>query len=247
MEDEFSTLPGWTAEAVDALGAQYAVPAACRGSGTPEALRWLCRTMGLTAGLRLLDSGAGEGGPAELAAREYAVSPTLVDPMHGACAAALRMFNRPTLVADGGRLPFGDDVFDAAWSIGVLCTVPDKRRVLSELHRVVHPGSPVGLLVFVRTVDVLPEAPDGNDFPDRAELQTLMDGARLDVIEEARLCDFPDPPKAWQEQVDEVDRVIEQAHRDDERFRRAQEQQGIIGRLLAEGLVQGHLLTASAR
>jgi ubiquinone/menaquinone biosynthesis C-methylase UbiE len=202
--------------------------------------------MGLAANQRLLDSGAGEGGPAELAAREYDVSPTLVDPMPGACAAARRMFHRPTLVGDGGRLPFRNDVFDAAWSIGVLCTVPDKGRVLRELRRVVHRGSPVGLLVFVRTVDVLPEEPDGNDFPDRAELQALMDGARLDILEEAALSDFPDPPKAWQEYVDDVDRLIEQAHHDDDRFHTAQEQQGIIGRLLAAGLVQGQLLAARA-
>ena len=246
MEDEFSTLPRWTADAVESLGPDHAVPAACRGSGTPEALRWLCRTMGLRAGLRLLDSGAGEGGPAELAARELDVLPTLVDPMLGACSAARRMFHRPTLVADGGRLPFGDGTFDAAWSIGVLCTVPDKARVLDELRRVVRPGSPLGLLVFVRTVDTLPEQPEGNDFPDRAELRALMDGARLGVAHEAALDDFPEPEPAWRERVDAVDRAIEAAHQDDERFRSALQQQRMIGRLLEQGLVQGRLLVAHA-
>jgi SAM-dependent methyltransferase len=246
MQDEFSTLPRWTADAVETLGPEYAVPAACRGSGTPEALRWLCRTMGLRAGLRLLDSGAGEGGPAELAAREVGVSPTLVDPMPGACAAARRMFHRPTLVADGGRLPFRDGTFDAAWSIGVLCTVPDQSLVLRELHRVVRQAGPVALLVFVRTVDVLPEQPDGNDFPDRDGLRRLMEDARLDTVEEAALADFPDPAPRWQQHVDAVDRLIERTHHADDRFRAAQAQQSIIGRLLAEGLVEGRLLVSTA-
>ena len=246
MEDEFSTLPLWTADAVETLGPEYAVPAACRGSGTPEALRWLFRTMGLRAGLRLLDSGAGEGGPAEMAARELGVSPTLVDPMLGACAAARRMFHRPTLVADGGQLPFQDGTFDAAWSIGVLCTVPDKALVLREMRRTVRHAGPVALLVFVRTVDVLPEEPDGNDFPDREELRTLVDGAGLETVEEATLADFPEPAPRWQQHVDAVDQLIERTHGHDDRFRAAQEQQRIIGRLLAEGLVEGRLLVARA-
>ena len=246
MEDEFSTLPLWTAEAVATLGPEYAVPAGCRGSGTPEALRWLCRTMRLREGMRLVDSGAGEGGPAELAAREFGVAPVLVDPMPGACAAARRLFRRPTAVAGGQQLPFGDGTFEAAWSIGVLCTVPDKARVLDELRRVVRLDSPVGLLVFVRTVDVLPEQPEGNDFPHHDDVETLVENASLRIVERAFLSDFPDPPPAWQQQVQTVDRAIERAHRGDQRLAAAQDQQRTIGRLLGDGLVEGRLLVARA-
>lgn len=246
MEDEFSTLPLWTADAVAKLGPEHALPAGCRGSGTPEALRWLCRAMGLRPGLRLLDSGAGEGGPAELAAREFNVSPVLVDPMIGACLAADRMFHRATAVADGGCLPFADGVFDAAWSIGVLCTVPDKAAVLRELRRVVSRGSAVGVLVFVRTVDVLPRQPEGNDFPDQEQLETLLEGADLRIAEQATLDDFPDPPSAWQQQARTVDRAIERAHKEDQRFVVAQEQQRVIAELLGDGLIQGRLMVARA-
>ncbi|MGA8995526.1 MAG: hypothetical protein WB441_14585, partial [Nocardioidaceae bacterium] len=55
MVDEFDTLPQWTADAVREVGPGAAVPAGCRGSGSPEALRWLGRTMGLHDGVRLLD------------------------------------------------------------------------------------------------------------------------------------------------------------------------------------------------
>jgi SAM-dependent methyltransferase len=246
MEDEFDTLPVWTADAVEELGAEYAVPAGCRGSGTPEALRWLSRSMGFRAGTRLLDSGAGEGGPAELAAREFAVSPVLVDPMHGACRAARRMFHRPTVVGGGERLPFPGGTFDAAWSIGVLCTVSNKHDHLAELRRVVRSDAPVGLLVFVRTVDPLPEQPEGNHFPDRAELLSLLRTARLDVTAQAALSDFPEPPPDWQEKVEQVDTLIQERHAHDERLVAAQEQQRSIGRLLADGDVEGRLLVARA-
>jgi SAM-dependent methyltransferase len=256
MEDEFDTMPLWTADAVAEVGPDAGVPAACRGSGTPAALRWLATTMGLREGMRLVDSGAGVGGPSELAAREFAVAPFLVDPMLGACRAASRLFGRPVAVAAGERLPFpsggpaegsaASPGFDAAWSIGVLCTVADKAAVLGELRRVVKDGAPVGLLVFVRTGGHLPEQPEGNHFPDVAGLTALLRDADLAVTASSAMADFGDPPAAWQDQVDRVEAVIERDHGHDERYRTAQDQQESIGRLLADGLVEGHLLVARA-
>jgi ubiquinone/menaquinone biosynthesis C-methylase UbiE len=246
MEDEFSTLPVWTADAVELLGPEHAVPAGCRGSGTPEALRWMCRTMGLAAGHRLLDSGAGEGGPAELAAREFGVAPVLVDPMPGACVAAHRMFHRPVAVSGGEQLPFGDGTFDAAWSLGVLCTVADKVALLTELRRVVRQGGPLGLLVYVRTVAVLPEQPDGNAFPDREELEAAVHAASLRILAQAPLADFAEAAPGWRAKAEAVDRVIDRDHRGDDRLVAAQEQQRSIGRLLADGLVQVWLLVVRA-
>ncbi|MEP7088954.1 MAG: methyltransferase domain-containing protein [Nocardioidaceae bacterium] len=246
VQDEFDTMARWTADAVAEVGPGAGLPAGCRGSGTPEALRWLARTMGLRDGMTLVDSGAGVGGPSELAAREFAVSPVLTDPMRGACAAAARIFGRPTAVADGGRLPFGAAAFDAAWSIGVLCTVEDKAPVLAELRRVVGTGSPVGFLVFVRTRASLPEQPEGNHFPSLQELTALIEAAGLSAIDQAALADFPEPPEEWQDLADRVDAVTERDHGEDERFRTAQEQSAAIGSLLADGLVEGRLLVARA-
>jgi len=247
MQDEFDVLPGWTADAVEELGGDYALPAACRGSGTPAALRWLCEQLGLAAGATLLDSGAGVGGPAELAAREYGVSPTLVDPMPGACRAAGRLFGRPTAAAGGERLPFPEGAFDASWSIGVLCTIDDKPPVVHELRRVVRDGSPVGLLVFVRTVESLPDQPSGNSFPTRDEVASLLAAARLELVAEAALADFPDPPQEWQQRLDRLDEVMERDHGEDERFLTAGRQQQTMGRLFGDGLVEGRLFAARAR
>lgn len=246
MADEFDTMPRWTADAVEDVGADAAVPAGCRGSGTPEALRWLATEMGLSEGMRLLDSGAGVGGPSELVAREFNVSPVLVDPMVGACRAAARLFGRPVAAAAGERLPFGDSCFDAAWSLGVLCTVPDKRPVLAELRRVVHAGSAVGILVFVRGRRELPERPEGNHFPTLEELTGLLDDAGLSLVDQAALADFPEPPPPWQDLVDRVETVVERDHGHDDRFRTAQQQQEAIGRLLADRLVTGQLLVCRA-
>ena len=140
MADEFDTVAGWTRQAVAELGEDHALPAACQGSASPAALDWLATSMGLRQGLRLLDSGAGVGGPAEHAARSYGVRPTLAEPMEGACRAARRLFDHPVVVSDGLALPFPDATFDAAWSLGVLCTIEDKRAYLAELRRAVVAG-----------------------------------------------------------------------------------------------------------
>ena len=39
MVEEFDTVASWTADAVQELGQDHALPAACRGSGSPAALR----------------------------------------------------------------------------------------------------------------------------------------------------------------------------------------------------------------
>ena len=70
MEAEFDTVAGWTEEAVRALGPEYAIPAGCRGTGSAAALRWLADRLDLTTGTRMLDSGAGVGGPAGWLAAE---------------------------------------------------------------------------------------------------------------------------------------------------------------------------------
>ena len=242
MSDEFDTVALWTALAVEELGPDHALPAACRGSGSPDAMGWLAETMGLREGVSLLDVGAGVGGPAELAARTYGVRPFLVEPMSGACRAARRLFARPTAVGDGSALPFGDHTFEAVWALGVLCTLEDKAPTLAEIARVVTPTGAVGLLVYVTEVDVLPDQPDGNHFPTSAELERLLDDAGLRVVATALLTDFAEPSSAWQTAASRVDDLVEQEHADDERWSEAQSQQDAMGRLLDDGLVVGHLL-----
>lgn len=246
MADEFDTMAKWTADAVESLGPDHAVPAGCRGSGSPAALEWLAERLGLCSGLTLLDSGAGVGGPAELAARQFGVAPVLAEPMVDACRASARLFSRPVVIASGERLPFAAHSFDAAWSLGVLCTVEDQDGLLSELRRVVRPRGAIGLLVFLRAVPRLPTQPEGNHFPSSYELAALLDRAGLAVCEQAALTDFAAAPEEWQAAVNRVDTVIEQRHGHDPRWQTAQEQQQLIGSLIKDELVQGTLVSAVA-
>ncbi|MCW2816836.1 MAG: SAM-dependent methyltransferase [Nocardioides sp.] len=242
MVQEFDTYATWTADAVAELGPDHALPAACRGSGSPAALDWLVDRMGLTRGDRLLDSGAGVGGPAEHAARAAGVEPFLVEPMEGACQAAARLFGRPVVVGDGASLPHRDAAFDAAWSLGVLCTVGDKVRHLAELVRVVRPGAPVGLLVFVRRVDRLEEQPEGNSFPSEAELAAALDRAGLEVVDQAWVADLPSAPDDWSRAVDEVEDVIRRDHGREDGHRVAEQQSELVGRLIGDGQVADRLV-----
>ena len=243
MVDEFDTVAWWTAQAVRELGDAHALPAACRGSGSPAALDWLSTSMGLGEGLRLLDSGAGVGGPAEHAARTYGVRPVLAEPMEGACRAARSLFDHPVVVSDGSSLPFAEATFDAAWSLGVLCTIEDKRAYLAQLRRVVVPGGAVGLLVYTRAVDSLPDQPEGNSFPSQDELLALLDATGLTPVAQTPLADLPRTPADWDRAAERVEEVVERDHGDDERWKRAQAQSQTMAGQSGDGLVVGVLVT----
>jgi len=246
MADEFDTMAAWTADAVAELGQGHAIPAACRGSGSPAALEWLAARLRLRPGMRLLDCGAGVGGPAELAARRFGVAPVLAEPMIHACRASTRLFGRPVVAAGGEQLPFASGVFDAVWSLGVLCTVADQASLLAEVRRVARPAALVGLLVFLRTAPRLPEQPEGNHFLSADELDCLLAARGLAVIERAELADFPAPEPDWQAAADRVEAVIERRHGSDPRWLTARRQEQIIGRLISDGLVAGRLLVLDA-
>jgi SAM-dependent methyltransferase len=144
MVAEFDAVAGWTADAVEQLGERHAIPAACRGSASPAALAWLAEACELSSGTRLLDVGAGAGGPAAWAAERFGVRPILLEPMPAAGRAAARLFGLPMIAADGRRIPLRTGSADAAWCLGMLCTVQEKATVLSEIHRVLKPGASLG-------------------------------------------------------------------------------------------------------
>lgn len=244
LHAEFDVVPGWTVQAVRELGAAHALPAACRGSGGPGVLRWLATQLGVRAGTSLLDSGAGMGGPAALAAGDTGVQVVLAEPMAGACRAAAALFGRPTVVALGEQLPFAAGSVDAAWSIGVLCVSGDQPGLLAELARVVRPGGAVGLLVYTRRVPHLDEQPDGNHFPTPDGLDAMVSAAGLRLRARAELADLPEPHPWWTQRAAAVDALVQQHHGDDPRWATADAQQQIMGRLLASGQVGGTLLVA---
>jgi SAM-dependent methyltransferase len=246
MEAEFDTVAGWTEEAVRALGPEYAIPAGCRGSGSEGALRWLADRLDLHADIRLLDSGAGVGGPAGWLAAERGLRPVCAEPMAAAARAARRLFGLPSVVAVSQQLPFADASFDAAWCLGVLCTTSDKAGLLAESRRVLTPGARLGLLVFVADGPLPPPLPEGNEFPSETETRELLADAGFEVVE-AREADLGDSPEEWTERADAVEAEVERRHGSDPAFRQAQEQSRRVGRLLSENALRPWLAVAVAR
>jgi SAM-dependent methyltransferase len=245
MEAEFETVAGWTEEAVRALGPEFAVPAGCRGSGSEGALRWLAERLDLRLGSRMLDAGAGVGGPAGWLAAERGVRPVCAEPMAAAAGAGRRLFGLPSVVALGQQLPFADASFDTAWCLGVLCTTSDKAGALAELRRVLADGARLGLLVFVADGPLPPPLPEGNEFPSESELLELLAGAGF-RLEESGEADLLDSPPEWKERAEAVEHEVERRHRDDPAFQQAEEQSGRVGRLLADGALRPWLGIATA-
>ena len=182
MEAEFGTVAEWTAQVATDLGPDHYVPAGCRGSGSPAALDWLIEQMGLAPDTLFLDCGAGVGGPAAYLARSRSVLPVLVEPEAGACRAAKKLFGYPVVCAEASKLPMADSSFDAAWSLGVLCTTPDQLALLQALRRTVRPGGYIGLLVFVAHDDNANELAS-NHFPTPSGLADLVERSSLHVEE----------------------------------------------------------------
>lgn len=242
MKAEFDTVAAWTAEVALDLGQDHYVPAGCRGSGSPGALRWLLQNLDVRPAETMLDCGAGVGGPAAFAAAEVGVTPVLTEPEAGACRAARRLFDLPVLQA-ASDLPFADQSFDVVWSLGVLCTVPDQPGLLAELRRVLRPGGRLGMLVFV-AARPLREPPVGNTFPTSSELADLLAGAGLRTTKTAGTADFAGSPALWQQHADAVETELERRHGDHPDWQTAAQQSSRIGALLSSGDLVGTLLVA---
>jgi SAM-dependent methyltransferase len=241
MAAEFDTVAAWTADVALDLGPEHHVPAGCRGSGGPAALRWFLDHLRPAPQAVFLDVGAGVGGPAAFAAREAGVLPVLVEPQGGACRAARRLFGLPVLRAEDA-LPVRDGAVASGWCLGVLCTVADQPRFVRELRRVLAPDARFGLLVYVAEHDEVRDAPEGNHFPTADALAGLLDDVGLVVAHSGHLADFAATPPLWQEHVEAVEAELQRRHGADARFRTAERQAARIGRLIADGEVRGTML-----
>jgi SAM-dependent methyltransferase len=245
MDAEFDTVAEWTAQVALDLGPDYHVPAACRGSGQPAALDWLLAGLAPGPGERLIDVGAGVGGPAAYGAEQAGVQPVLIEPEPGACRAARRLFGFPTFQGDATRLPLAGQSVRLAWCLGVLCTTsgPDAQlAVLRELRRVVRPGGRIGLLVFLATVPELDDPPEGNHFPSPDGLEVLVAAAGLAVLDRASTAGLPSPSAPWRERAGAAESELDRRYGRHPAWRTAEEQSARIGHLLHQDQLESQVL-----
>ena len=248
QEIEFDLVAGWTEDAVRELGPEYAIPAGCRGSGSPSDLAWLAEALQVGPDTRVADVGSGVGGPAAWLAGHFGPQPVCAEPMRGAAAAGQRLFGLPTVVAAAEALPLRSGAFDAVECLGVLCTVPRPQRpaVLRELRRVLEPEGDLGLLVFVARGPLAGPLPEGNDFPTEEALTALLAENGFTVVQTMESDGLAQAPVAWQERADAVDDLLARHHGDDPRWQRAQQQTARISRLIGGGHVRPLLVHARA-
>ncbi len=129
---------------VDDVGAIAEFHTAGRGATVA-----LAEAAGLREGMRVLDAGAGAGGPALYLAAAHGCTVAAVDMTPEFCRLA-ELFARRTGLAervtvvegDVLALPFADGSFDAVWTQHVQMNIADKPRLYGELRRVlVHGGT----------------------------------------------------------------------------------------------------------
>ena len=116
----------------------------------------LARLANVRRGERVLDVGAGIGGPARALARHCGAQVTAVEPTERFANLARTLTDhaglsdRVTVVrTDGSALPFTDASFDLAWTQAVWQSVENKRALALEIRRVLAPG---GRLAMFETV-----------------------------------------------------------------------------------------------
>jgi SAM-dependent methyltransferase len=238
MTAEFGTVAEWTAKVAYRLGPDYAIPAACRGSGQPAALDWLLAHLDPVPGALLADVGAGLGGPAAYAAASAGIRPLLLEPEPAACRAAVALFGAPVIQADATALPLADGCVGAAWSLGVLCTLPGRDAqlaMLRELRRIVDPDGRIGLLAFVAARLPLADPPEGNRFPTPGDVDSLLREARLEVLHGADAHRMSAPPADWRDRAQAVEYELHRRFGHTPQLQASDEQGERIGKLIQSG------------
>ena len=113
---------------------------------------WSC-----TRALQLLDVGCGIGGPARILAAEYGCHVTGIELTEAFCHTAERLTARLGMGdhvsfqhGDALDLPFEDASFDLVWTQNVLMNIEDKKRLFSEMRRVLRPNGRLALFALMQ-------------------------------------------------------------------------------------------------
>jgi len=116
----------------------------------------LSELAGISEGERVLDVGAGIGGPARTLAAHLGARATALDPTRRFCDLDEELCRRSRLdgqveiiCANARQMPVGDGAFDVVWTQAVWPNVEDKGAMLGEMHRVLKAGGRLALYEVV--------------------------------------------------------------------------------------------------
>jgi SAM-dependent methyltransferase len=116
----------------------------------------LAELVGISRGDRVLDVGAGIGGPARTLAASFGAEVTALDPTRRFCDLNAELCRRTGLdgkvkvvCGDAREMPVTNETFDVVWTQAVWPSIDDKKTMLSEMHRVLKPGGDLALYEVV--------------------------------------------------------------------------------------------------
>lgn len=150
----------------------------------------------IAPGERVLDVGAGIGGPARTLARHYGAHVTAAEPTERFAALGhslterVGLSDRVTVVhTDGSVLPFPDASFDLAWTQAVWQSVEDKQALAAEIRRVLTAGGRLAMFELVGDGRDLHfpvpwgDSPADSFVPAEPDLKDVLESAGLRVEE----------------------------------------------------------------
>ncbi|MGH2788411.1 MAG: class I SAM-dependent methyltransferase [Actinomycetota bacterium] len=239
FEAEFGRYAAWVVDAIQSIGFADRVPAACRGTGNPFLLQHLAAPLGIGHGSAVLDVGVGLGGPGAWLLRRHACRVVGVDIMIEEARGARRLFPEINVaVASTRALPFRDRSFDAAWALGVIEMIADKRRAFQEIVRVLVPGARVVLYDFVATESTLKNPPAASRFEPAGDIAGKLQDSGLDLLQTTAVPALTPAPDDWRAAMRRVRERVEEEHGGDRRLSMAEEGRKSFNRLRRSGSIQ---------